>query len=597
MGKYIHYCWFGGNPLSKLAKKCIASWKKYLPDYEIIEWNENNVDLNECPFIKEAYENKKWAFVADYARTKAIYEMGGIYFDTDMMITKNIDFLLDKETFLGVEDSMMVNAAVWGASKPKSYFAKRMLDFYKSQEHFDINNIYRMSIPRIITKILDEFGFDPSIDDIQVLHKDIYIYPRPYFYPLSFDFKDNIFNENTCMVHYFDASWVSKNEQLEMKLIRKFGAKPTAFALKVYRFIKRNVKRAIKLCLFPIVLYKRYKRKISDKYINNLNNSIDDIKNVKEDYLVMHNPEWLGVTNATIELFSSRVRCGELLREKDVQKIGNEIINSEVKQVVFSAMCIGWKTLAVYLKYKNPNIKIKVFWHGNNSQVSEPYGWARNIEIIELHKQGIIDVFATCKESIIEFYKNEGFNTMLIENTVKLPNKIVGKPPKDTIKIGIYAATSDDWRKNLFAQLSAVSLIPNAVVDMVPLNPEAQKFAQEIGLKLEGLDKPIPREELLERMSNNTLNLYVTFSECAPMLPIESFEVGVPCVFGNNHHYFKNQKIEKYTIVKNEENPVEISKQIKNCLDNKNEIMKLYKDWKKEHDILTEKIVKEFLNM
>ena len=120
MKKYIHYCWFGGKPLSKLTKKCIKSWKKYLPDYEIIEWNESNVDLEECPFIKEAYENKKWAFVADYARTKAIYEMGGIYFDTDMIITKDISFLLDKETFLGVEDSMMVNAAVWGTSKPKT---------------------------------------------------------------------------------------------------------------------------------------------------------------------------------------------------------------------------------------------------------------------------------------------------------------------------------------------------------------------------------------------------------------------------------------------------------------------------------------------
>ena len=260
-------------------------------------------------------------------------------------------------------------------------------------------------------------------------------------------------------------------------------------------------------------------------------------------------------------------------------------------------MCIGWKDLAIYLKSKNKDLKVKVFWHGSNSQVSEPYGWARNIEIIELHKQGIIDVFATCKGSIVEFYKNEGYNTAFIENTVKLPKKISGKAPKNCIKIGIYAAKSDDWRKNLFAQLSAVSLIENAVVDMVPLNPEAQKFADEIGLRLEGLDKPIPRDELLKRMSNNTLNLYVTFSECAPMLPIESFEVGVPCISGNNHHYFKNNKLEEYIIVKNEQNPVCIAKQINNCLDNKDEVMKLYKTWKKEHDVLSKKSVEEFLNM
>lgn len=597
MSKYIHYCWFGGKTLPKLAKKCIKSWKKYLPDYEIIEWNENNVDLNECPFIKEAYENKKWAFVADYARTKAIYEMGGIYFDTDMLITKDISFLLDKETFLGVEDSMMVNAAVWGASKPKSSFAKEMINFYKSQEHFDIDNIYKISIPRIITRILDKYGFDPSINKVQILNKNIYVYPRPYFYPLSYNFKDNKFDENTCMIHYFDATWIPKNEQIEMKLIRKFGQKPTAFTLRIYRFAKKNIKRIVKFCLFPIVLYRRYKRKIDNKYLTNLSNALDDINKVHSKYLVMHNPDWLGVTSATYELFTSRVRCGELLRKKDIKLIKNAIISSGVNQVVFSAMALGWKELAIAIKKENPSIKIKVFWHGSNSQVSEPYGWARNIEIIELHKEGIIDVFASCKESILNFYKNEGYKTMLIRNTVRLPKNITGSKPKDKVRIGIYAAKSDDWRKNLFAQLAAASLIPNAVVDMVPLNSEAKIFANEIGLKLEGLDKPIKRNELLKRMSNNTINLYVTFSECAPMLPIESLEVGVPCISGNNHHYFKDQELEKYIIVKNEENPVEISKQIKNCLENQNEVMKLYKKWKKENNSLSKQSVKDFLDM
>lgn len=597
MGKYIHYCWFGGKPLPKLTKKCIKSWKKYLPDYEIIEWNESNVDLDECTFIREAYNAKKWAFVADYVRTKAIYEMGGIYFDTDMLVTKNIDFLLDKETFLGLEDSMMVNAAVWGASKPKTLFAKRMIDFYRSQDYFDVDNMYKISIPRIITKILNEYGFDPTLDEIQVLNKNIYVYPRDYFYPLSFNFKDNKFTDNTCMIHYFDATWIPKNEQIEMKMIRKIGKRQTAFVLWVYRFLKKVIKKVGKICLFPVVLYRRYKRKINDKYLYNLEQAISDINSIKDDYLVIHNPDWLGVTNATIELFDSRVRCGELLRKKDIKCVENAILNSNVKQVIFSAMCLGWKDLAINLKNKNPEIKIKVFWHGNHSQVSEPYGWARNIEIIELHKGGVIDVFSTCKESLINFYKHEGYKTSLITNVVKLNKKIVGHPPKDKIKIGIYAAKCDDWRKNMFAQLSAASLIPNAVVDMVPLSTEAKNFAREIGLKLEGLDKPIPREQLLERMSNNTLNLYVTFSECAPMLPMESFEVGVPCVFGNNHHYFKENELNDYLLVKNEENPIAIAKQINNCLDNKDKVMKLYKVWKKSNDSNSKKLVKKFLDM
>ena len=152
------------------------------------------------------------------------------------------------------------------------------------------------------------------------------------------------------MIHYFDATWIPKYEQIEMKMVRKFGAKNTARILKVYRFMKRNVKRCAKVCLFPVVLYRRYKRKISPKYLENLSNALDDISKIKSDYLVMHNPEWLGVTSATIELFDSRVRCGELLRDKDVKKVGEAILNSKVKQVVFSAMCLGWKELAIYLK-------------------------------------------------------------------------------------------------------------------------------------------------------------------------------------------------------------------------------------------------------
>ena len=114
MKKYIHYCWFGNKPLSKLSKQCIKSWKKYLPDYEIICWNETNCNLNDCAFVKGAYENGKWAFVADYFRTKALNEYGGIYFDTDMEIIKPINDLLDSNvTMLGVEDTGYIAVGVW----------------------------------------------------------------------------------------------------------------------------------------------------------------------------------------------------------------------------------------------------------------------------------------------------------------------------------------------------------------------------------------------------------------------------------------------------------------------------------------------------
>lgn len=591
--KFIHYCWFGDKPLPKLAKKCIKSWKKYLPDYKIIKWSEENVNLEECPFIKEAYEAKKWAFVADYARTKAICVYGGIYFDTDMIVKKDISFLLNQGTVLGMEDSRMANAAVWIENKPNSWFARQMLNFYQSQEHFNPDNMYSVSIPRMINKLIKPLGFDQSSDKIQHLKNDVTIYPREYFYPLSYNYQDNVFTKNTCMVHYFDATWIPKKEQFEMKMIRKIGKKPTQLVLKTYRLMKK-VAKAI---LFPVVLYKKHKRKYPNRYYEIIDNAENLLNNAKKEYVVFHNPEWFGVTSATTELFENRIPCGELYRKKDVKKIGKAILNRKIKQVIFSAMCIGWKDLAIYLKSKNPKIKIKTFWHGSHSQVSEPYGWARNIEIIELHKQGIIDVMGTCKESILGFYKHEGYKTAFIRNNVILNEKIEGNPLKRGTKIGLYAAKSDDWRKNMFASLAAASLIPNVTVDMVPLNPEAKAFARAIGLKLEGLDNPIPRDELLKRMANNNLNLYTTFSECAPMLPLESFEVGVPCISGNNHHYFKGKELEKYIIVKNEENPVEIAEQIKKCLKNKTKVMRLYNTFKKQNDKLSKKSVEDFLKM
>ena len=595
--KYIHYCWFGGKPLPKLTKKCIKSWKKYLPDYEIIRWDESNVDFNECPFVKEAYENKKWAFVADYARTKAIYNMGGIYFDTDMMLTKPIDFLKNDETFLGIEDSFMVNSAVWGTNKAKTYFSKRMLDFYQSQEHFDTNNLFKMSIPRIMTSILNELGFDHTSNEIQHLKHNITIYPREYFYPLSFDFKDNVFTDNTCMIHYFDASWFTKKQKLKITLDRRLGEKNVNRLSKIYRKIKHAGGYVIKRFLYKPAKYFKYTYLNNGKYKKDINRGIEALKKIKNDYIVMHNPDWLGITSATIELFdSNRVPCGEFFRKKDIKEFGDLILSHNITQVIFSAMCIGWKDLAYYLKKKNPNIVIKCFWHGSISQVSEPYGWERNLELIDMCKDGTLKVFGICKESLISFYENIGIKTCFIRNNVILKESIKHRNP-DKLVIGLYAAKKDDWRKNLFGQIAAVSLLKDATIDIIPMDYEAATFASNLGLKVTGIDKPLPRDELLKRMSENSLNLYVTFSECAPMLPLESFEAGVICLTGNNHHYFMNSELEKYLVVNNEESPVEIAEKIKLCLDNKDEVLKLYKSWKKDNDKLSAKSVKEFLEM
>ena len=152
--KTIHYCWFGGNPLPKLAMKCINSWKKYFPDYTIIEWNEHNYDISKIPYIAEAYKAKKYAFVSDYARFDILYQCGGLYFDTDVEVIKPFDDILSHGPFMGCEidggeKEINVAPGLGIAASPGLGIYKHIIDFYATQ-HFlkDDGSIKACRIPR-----------------------------------------------------------------------------------------------------------------------------------------------------------------------------------------------------------------------------------------------------------------------------------------------------------------------------------------------------------------------------------------------------------------------------------------------------------------
>ena len=586
MKKYIHYCWFGTKPLPKLAKKCIKSWKKYLPDFEIVKWSEENVNLDECPFVRGAYDNKKWAFVADYFRCKALKEMGGIYFDTDMEVTKDITSLLENETFLGIEDTGYVAVGVWYEKNKDAFLPKEMMKKYQSFKEFNVEKIANFSIPIVLSEILKDYGLVKGSKKIQTLKNKITIYPRDYFYPYSYGRDNNLFTDNTCMIHYYDASWIPLKDRIETNMVRKIGREKTYRVLNGYRKGKNAVRKTAKVVLYPAIAFRNKRRKKKalkeQKYIDRINGTIELInKNKNNKYVVFYNKDWFGPTSATKELFTNLVDCGEILSKKDVKKIGDAILSTNIRQVIFSSFAIGWKELVVYLHKNDKKIKLKTYWHGSHSQVLDSYGWERNKEIIQLHKKGYINRMATCKQSLENFYEKQDFSSTFLTNKVSIDKKIINSkvtPRKSKeIRIGLYAAKCDDWRKNMFTQIAAVSLIENAVIDMVPLNEKAKEFCNLLGIKLEGEEKPLPREELLKRMKNNDLNLYATYSECAPMLPLESMELGVVCLSGNNHHYFKNDKLEDYIIIKNESDVNEIKDKILKGINNKNKIIDMYK--------------------
>ena len=599
-GKYIHYCWFGKKPLPKLAKKCLASWKKYLPDYEVIRWDESNCDFDECEFVKKAYETKYYAFVADYVRTKAMNEMGGIYFDTDMEVIKDPSELLEKyQSFLGVEDTGKVCCGVWYEKKPKSYLSTKLLEKYRSFKDVDFTKRSEFSIPLLITEILEPCGFNYKKREIQTLKHGVTVFPRDYFYPYSYNRTNNLFTENTYMIHYYDASWLPLKSRLENNLVRRYGRVNAIKIIKNYQKCYIAARKTARVMLFPVVIYKKRRRRkkiINKEYLENLRRTLEGIRARKgSPYIVLHNGGWFGVTSATKELFQYNVDCRELYREKDIKRVASAIVASGAKQVIFSAMSEGGPQLVKTLHKKSPNTLVKVFWHGSMSQVLDPYGWKMHRQIMRLCKSGYIVSFATCKKSLFEFYKNQGINVFFITNVVRRRAKINRKKNSDKIKIGLYAASSTNWRKNMFSQIASVSLIKNAVLDIVPLDDISKSIACGLGITVTGESKNLSRDKLMNRMGENDVNLYVTFSECSPMLPLESLEMGVPCITGNNHHYFKDNKLGKYLVVSQEDDVKEIKNKIMGCVEKRDDIIKAYKLFREENYVNSKQDVKDFL--
>lgn len=214
--KIIHYCWFGGGRKPKLVRDCIKSWRRHLPDYEIIEWNEKNSDLTP-PFVKEAYKLRKWAFVADFIRLKVLYEDGGVYLDTDMMVVKSLDSLLINECFFGAEDLNFISCGIIG-SKKNDVFIKECLSKYETINLCDEINWGQIAIPRIITDIFRKnYNFFMPFDK-KIVQDGIIIYPFSYFYPLPYGNKEDVKNyknylsKDSFAVHLWNGSWVEYSE-------------------------------------------------------------------------------------------------------------------------------------------------------------------------------------------------------------------------------------------------------------------------------------------------------------------------------------------------------------------------------------------------
>ncbi|MDD6222462.1 MAG: glycosyltransferase [Lachnospiraceae bacterium] len=216
--KVIHYCWFGNGPKSSKMQKCIASWKKYCPDYQIIEWNESNFDVHQNAYLSWCYDQKKWAFFSDYARLLIIYEHGGIYFDTDVELVKRPDDLLRYEAFFGFENKENINTGLGFGATAHQPMVAAMKTMYEKMTPDDEGNFNLIGCPKLNTEALLPFGLKKN-GERQMLCGGIILpaeYLNPYDDPTG---KLNI-TPQTISIHWYAKSWLSSSVVLRSKIMK-----------------------------------------------------------------------------------------------------------------------------------------------------------------------------------------------------------------------------------------------------------------------------------------------------------------------------------------------------------------------------------------
>ncbi len=348
--------------------------------------------------------------------------------------------------------------------------------------------------------------------------------------------------------------------------------------------IKIGVRKAKSLLTWPSRYIKERMRLRREKR-NKFDDVIRAIQNSDGEIIVMAHGAWLGVHTATDEWFDCVANLPEIENDDQIDGVIDAVIrNEKIKKVFFAAFAPGWERFAYELKRRKPEIRMKVIWHGSNAMHYEPFDWGRFACVFEMLNDGVIESIVFVKKSMYEQYRRLGYNVEFMGNTVRMGK---GKPKRirkdNGIRVGLYAS-SDRWVKNYYNQMAAVSMIDTATLDVIPLTETARKFARILKLKVVGAKKDLAREELFKRIVEDDVVLYVSFVECAPMLPLECLELGVPCITGDNHHYWTGTPLEEYLVEPKADNPIALATRIEKCLKNKDKIIRLYHEWKKQYD-------------
>jgi len=240
--KIIHYCWFGKTPLPKKAVKCLNSWKKYFPDYEIKEWNESNFDVDCIPYTKQAYAAKKYAFVSDYARFQILYQHGGVYFDTDVEVIQSMTDILATGAFMGCEvDGTPVHAievapGLGLAVAPGHAIYQELIQTYADLTFCNADGtLNTKTVVKYTTELLLLHGLENMTGTQQI--EGITIYPKEFFNPLDDSTGVLHKTKNTYAIHWYAKSWIPTHKIVRSKVTRVFHR---LFGVHCFDWLKRK---------------------------------------------------------------------------------------------------------------------------------------------------------------------------------------------------------------------------------------------------------------------------------------------------------------------------------------------------------------------
>ena len=216
--KVIHYCWFGRTEKPLLSQKCIKSWKKYCPDYEVIEWNEDNFDVKQHPYLEWCYQNRKWAFLSDFARLLILEKHGGVYLDTDVEVVRPFNGLLEYDAFFGFETPEYINTGLGFGCTPNHPTVKAMIKTYQDLNRDESGSYPIVACPAYNTDALLPYGLALNGMRQSVLGAEIL--PQDYLNPYDDPTGRLCRTENTYSIHWYGKSWMNKRTVLKSKLMK-----------------------------------------------------------------------------------------------------------------------------------------------------------------------------------------------------------------------------------------------------------------------------------------------------------------------------------------------------------------------------------------